>query len=127
MKKIQLSILSIATILFLNSCYYDNFKELHPANAIVPSACDTVLAISYSTQIVPIINAACVRCHNSTGSAHDMTTYTSVYNDAITFGYLYNSVAQDGTVQPMPEGASKLSDCDITKIKKWVAAGAPNN
>jgi hypothetical protein len=27
----------------------------------------------------------------------------------------------------MPLGGPKLSDCDITKIKKWAAAGALNN
>ncbi len=27
----------------------------------------------------------------------------------------------------MPKGGTKLSDCKLTQIRKWIAAGAPNN
>jgi len=27
----------------------------------------------------------------------------------------------------MPQNGNKLSDCNITKIEKWITAGAPNN
>lgn len=124
MKKIQLSILSISTAFLLSGCYYDNFKELHPEGALPnsTSGCDTINAISYSAQIVPIMNLACTGCHNSFGSAHDMTTHAAVQVDALA-GTLYNDV----NTGSMPQGGSKLSDCDIAKIKKWVDAGALDN
>ncbi len=124
MKKIQLSILSISTAFLLSGCYYDNFKELHPEGALPnsTSGCDTINAISYSAQIVPIMNLACTGCHNSSGSAHDMTTHAAVQVDALA-GTLYNDV----NTGSMPQGGSKLSDCDIAKIKKWVDAGALDN
>jgi hypothetical protein len=28
---------------------------------------------------------------------------------------------------PMPQNDNKLSECNIAKIKKWIATGAPNN
>lgn len=123
MKKLNLAILSF-TIILLNSCYYDNFKELNPASALPNSTtgCDTINAISYSSQIVPILNNACIGCHSSSGSAHDMTNWSSVNADASS-GNLYNDV----NTGSMPQGGQKLSDCDIAKIKKWVDAGAPNN
>lgn len=123
MKKIYLSILSVSTICFLNSCYYDNFKELRPEAALPSSTsgCDTVNAISYSSQIAPILSSACLGCHDG-NSAHDMTTYAPVNADALA-GTLYNDV----NTGAMPQGGTKLSDCDIAKIKKWVDAGAPNN
>lgn len=124
MKKRYLSILSITAAIFSSSCNYDNFKELHPETALPSSTsgCDTISAISYSTQIVPILNSACTSCHNSSGSAHDMTNHAAVQSDAIS-GALYNDV----NTGSMPQGGSKLSDCDIAKIKKWVDAGALNN
>lgn len=124
MKKVYLSILSVGIICFLNSCYYDNHKELRPESALPnsTSGCDTTNAISYSSQIVPILNSACTGCHNSSGSAHDLTTHSAVQVDALA-GTLYNDVFSGA----MPQGGSKLSDCDIAKIKKWVDAGALNN
>jgi hypothetical protein len=131
MKKIQLSILSVSTALFLSSCYYDNFKELHPDSALSNNGCDTTGVISYSAQIVPALHNSCTSsCHNGAGSGHDMTTWSAVNFDAVDPGgsKLVGSVIWDGVAQQMPQGGtSKISDCDITKIKKWVAAGAPNN
>ena len=131
MKKLQLSIVSISAVLFFNSCYYDNFKELHPESALTNTACDTLGVISYSAQIVPVLANSCTgSCHNGVGGGHDMTNWAAVNFDAVDPGgsKLVGSVMWDGVAQQMPQGGTtKISDCDITKIKKWVAAGAPNN
>lgn len=138
MKKIYLSILSLSAICFLNSCYYDNLKELHPEAAITQNNCDTSGVISYSSQIVPILTANCTQsgCHNGTGSgARNLNDYNetaaSATNGNVTGdgGSLYSSITWDGinTTEQMPQGGSKISECDIAKIKKWAAAGAPNN
>lgn len=126
-KLFSMGIISLA--LGLTSCYYDNFKELKPEGALpsVTNTCDTSGVVSYSAQIVPILNASCTQnCHNGTGSGHDLTNYAAVNFDAAG-GSLYGSVAQVAPYQAMPQGGSKLSDCDIAKIKKWVDGGAPNN
>jgi cytochrome c553 len=36
-------------------------------------------------------------------------------------------IEQQPGFDAMPKGASKLSDCDIARIRAWVAAGQPNN
>lgn len=116
----------IACVVSLSSCYYDNFQKLNPENVVTTSGCDTTTTISYINHIKPILDNYCTQCHNSSGSAHDLSTHATSSADALS-GKLYNSVAQNGLAMDMPQGGSKLSNCDITKIKKWAAAGAPNN
>ena len=127
MNKTNITILALATV-FFTGCYYDNFKELHPESAVVAVNCDSTGVMSYSAQIVPVLNAACTgQCHNNVGSGHAMITWANVNADA-TSGRLVSCVVWDGNATQMPLGAtSKISDCDITKIKKWVAGGALNN
>lgn len=114
-------------IALCSSCYKRNFKQLHPDKdpATAVQTCDTVGAISYSRQIVPLLNANCNNCHNTGGTSPDLSNYAGVLNSAQ--NTLYSSVVWDGNASNMPKGLPKMSDCDVTIIKKWVFAGAPNN
>ena len=121
----------VIALLILNSCYYDNFKELHPESALSStSGCDTAGVISYSAQIVPVLNRSCNnQCHGGSGGGggRELTNYSLVLEEAAS-GRLVSSIIWDGNAQQMPQGTtSKIPDCDIAKIKKWVAASAPNN
>ena len=40
---------------------------------------------------------------------------------------LLGSVDHAPGYSPMPKGGAQLSACDRAKLRKWVAAGAPNN
>ena len=130
-KSLTIFVFAIA-LLMLNSCYYDNFKELHPESALSgASGCDTAGVISYSAQIVPVLNRSCnTQCHGGSGGGggRELTNYSVVKNESL-YGNLISSITWDNPqVQQMPQGAtSKIPDCDIAKIKKWVAASAPNN
>ncbi len=131
MKNGRLLLLSCIVLLTFDSCYYDNFKELHPENALNNSnTCDTAGVISYTAQIVPVLNRSCnTQCHGGSGGGggRDLTTYSLVLEEAAS-GRLVSSIIWDGNAQQMPQGATnKIPDCDIAKIKKWVAASAPNN
>ncbi len=127
MKIIKLSFVSLIAILF-SSCYYDNLGELKPESALSGSTCDTVSAISFSNHIVPLLQANCTSgCHNGIGSGHDLKNYAAVNADALS-GSLLGSVKWISPFQTMPQGASsKISDCDIAKIRLWIAQGAANN
>ena len=107
-----------------------NFKELHPDAALTVSNCDSTSVISYSAQIVPVLKSGCTtQCHGGIGGGggHDMTTWVGVNADVVS-GKLVSSVVWDGNAQKMPLGATtKISVCDIAKIKKWAAAAGPNN
>jgi hypothetical protein len=40
---------------------------------------------------------------------------------------LYGALSWAAGYKTMPQGGSKLSDCQLAKIKSWVDAGAPQN
>ncbi|MBL7811889.1 MAG: hypothetical protein JNL57_06660 [Bacteroidetes bacterium] len=44
---------------------------------------------------------------------------------AVDNGKLWSSLNR--TINWMPKGASRLSTCEMAQIRKWIAAGAPNN
>lgn len=100
------------------SCYYDNEVEQYGT-----TVCDTV-ALSFSQDIQPIINASCITCHAPGGEQEStpFTTYEEIklYTD----GALVERIQGIGGIMP-PSGA--ISSCNQLKIAAWVNAGAPNN
>ncbi len=135
MKTLTVILSSLSMTLFLTSCYYDNFEKLHPEGAL-PIPCDSVGVISYSAQIVPILQNSCTQnCHNGVGTgSRDLTDYNQVQAATQNGVYLNDGGSLYGTVNwdpnygnNMPKDGSKLSDCDIAKIRKWAVAGGPNN
>lgn len=92
------------------------------------TTCDT-LNVKYSVDIVGILQANCNVCHasaiaNSSGGGNKLDTYSNLQPYA-QFGSLLNSITR--SVNTMPKGAPKLSDCNIAKIRTWVRNGYPNN
>ena len=109
-------------LLTINSCYYDKAEILYP-----PSNCDTA-AVTYSRSILPILGANCNSCHGGTLPADgiDLTMY-SVVKAQVDNGKLWGAVSNAPGYKPMPRNSDKLSDCNLSKIKLWILAGAPNN
>lgn len=130
------SILLFAGIsISLSACYYDSLEELYPAPVIIPgindstsTGCDTTKAITYTNDIKPILDGNCGAnspCHQgtSTNSGIDLSNYIGAKGIA---SKLVGAVTWNGTASNMPKGsASKISDCSIGKIKKWVESGTP--
>jgi len=90
------------------------------------TGCDTT-KFTFAANINPLLQTNCVGCHNaaSAGGGVNLNGYSNVkiYADN---GKLYGSVAQLPGYKAMPQG-SKLSDCNIRIIQKWIQAGALNN
>lgn len=82
----------------------------------------------YGANISIIINSYCTGCHSGTAASGniDLSTYNTVKIQAAN-GRLVGAVTHAAGYSAMPKNANKLSDCQITQIKKWVAAGALNN
>lgn len=119
---VYFKILIFLTFFVLPGCYYDIEEELYGS-----SVCDTS-AVTYSLSVKPIIDASCNSCH-STASAQggiilDSHSALKGYADS---GQLLGVIRHESGYSPMPKGGSKLSDCNIVTIEKWVAAGSPNN
>ena len=121
------AILLIVIVLF-NSCFYDKSQQQYPAGT-----CDTT-QVSYNTEIMAILDASCQGCHKgpSATSGINLYDYTTIKSLALdgkyTYGSLLSSVSHEGgNPNPMPQGANKLQECDINKIRAWVKMGAPAN
>ncbi len=124
MKRILLPAL---VLLALSSCYNDNYEELYP------NPCNTD-SVTYSGTVSPILVTNCASasgCHKS--KAVDPTNFTVVELDqyagakAAAGGNLLNVINHVSGFSAMPKNNSKMDDCTISKISKWVADGAPQN
>ena len=96
-------------------------------NTVGCASCDTN-SFTYSSAVVPIINAYCVTCHN-TGSPSggiNFDNYASVKLQ-VTSGALIGSIKHLAGFSAMPQGSPKLDDCLIRKVEKWIENGSPNN
>ena len=95
-------------------------------NTNCTEVCDTA-NVTYSGSVKPILNTYCVGCHNgSTGGTNiNLTTYSGTYQ-TVTSERLMGSIEQLTGYSAMPQG-SKLSDCKISIIQKWINEGAPDN
>lgn len=89
--------------------------------------CDTS-NVTFAASVQPILQTYCNGCH--TGSAPsggiDYSTYAGTRPTALN-GKLLGSVQHASGYVAMPQNANKLSACNISIIKAWVDAGAPNN
>ncbi len=88
--------------------------------------CDT-LNFTYSGSVSVTMNAYCKGCHNpaSLGGGIDLSTYAGV--KAADLGRLMGTLNQAPGYSAMPKGGSKLSDCQIRQVEKWIQAGTLNN
>jgi len=130
MKKLFSSILVLASLLSLQSCFYDNLDEIHAADDLF-NPCDTSGVISYSADIAPIMANSCGAnntCHKSGNSDSDLPL-DNIQNirDYVLDGTLMGSILHESGYEPMPEGGGKLSACSIQKIQAWINRGTPNN
>jgi hypothetical protein len=118
---IIIAIISIS----VNSCTNANKEELIPE-----APCDTV-GMSYSQDIVPILNNYCYECHGANTysiSGVNLSDYNTLksYSNGVE-GQLYKNITHTSD-HPMPlPPRPKLSDCNINKILDWINQGAPNN
>jgi hypothetical protein len=125
MKIIFSCIAFIICMVGLNACYYDKAELLYPSAA---GSCDTTVAVSYSSKVVPILTTQCYSCHIGGGAGGGIVMGTHITDKAIAVnGKLYGSINHSAGFSPMPKGTPKMSVCDIAIIKKWVDAGSPNN
>ena len=93
----------------------------------VCNECDTA-SFTYSLAISPVIATYCKGCHNpqSLGGGIDLSTYAGIKTVALN-GHLLGTIEHAAGFSAMPKGSNPLSACQVTQIKKWIAAGTPNN
>ncbi len=125
MKKLLVfTVISVFTV----SCYWDNEEFLYPE---ISTGCDTTAAVTYSGAVAELLQGRCLSCHSSSAAANlggniKLDTYAAVKTYADN-GQLLGSVQHASGYSQMPKGSTKLSDCEITSIAKWIADGTLNN
>ncbi len=90
--------------------------------------CDTT-AFQFAADVQPILRTHCIGCHGGSGNAGGFIFFDA-YNGVkqqVDFGAFYPDITHAGGANPMPKNGSKLSDCKIAVIRKWIEAGALNN
>lgn len=96
-------------------------------NLTCKEQCDTV-NVTYTNTILPIIETSCKGCHSTypLGGGIDLSTYDGLKTIALN-GKLYGSVSFASGFIAMPQSGTKLADCQLVAIDKWIKAGAPQN
>jgi hypothetical protein len=123
-KIIQYALPFLAGAFVYTGCYYDKASLVYPSDG----SCDTT-GITLSTDLNAILTANCFVCHGgnaAAGGGIQLEQY-AVIKAYVDNGRLLSAITQDGNATPMPQGAAKLSDCNINKFRAWINNGAPNN
>jgi mono/diheme cytochrome c family protein len=127
-KLILASTLCLLGIVLFEGCYYDKADQQYPN-----VGCDTAV-VRYSVEIKSILDANCSSCHEGDGSISgiNLYDYSTISGLALDGQYVYGSLLsavlhEGGNPNPMPQGGSKLPDCELNKFRAWVNSGAPNN
>jgi hypothetical protein len=114
-------------VLLMFSCTKDKGLPSTDTNSTAGTMDPCASNISYSINIVPIINNSCALsgCHTPTGFK-DFSSYNAIKTEII--GYtpsLYLSRIKPGG--GMPQIGSPLGSCEIKQIETWLNSGYPNN
>lgn len=124
---VKTNLILLVSALFLLSVLNPGCKNNKEEILYAQYACDTV-AVTYSASIVPLIQANCISCHSGNLPADrvKLDEYAKV-KVQVDSGNLWGVVTHSANYPPMPRYANQLSDCNLAKIRLWIAAGAPNN
>jgi cytochrome c5 len=117
----MLKMLIISTTVLFTGCYYDHAEQIYPSGT-----CD-VSNVSYTATISEIIiRNGCLSCHSGTlpSGGFVLNSYAAVKAKA-SDGRLWGSINQLPGYVAMPQGGTKMSQCDINKIKAWIDSNMP--
>ncbi|MBX7240168.1 MAG: hypothetical protein K1X92_00370 [Bacteroidia bacterium] len=121
MRKNILLFITCCFILIISSCKYEKID-----------GCDTA-SVKYGSTIKPILQNSCYSCHGqsqflSNGAGYNLEAYDSL-KQFIADGRFLKSIkwSDPDNVSTMPKGGTKIADCDISKIEKWINDGYPEN
>lgn len=88
------------------------------------------VAVSFKADVAPVLSRSCAGCHSAGGSAAGSWTAFDAAGQAShagVTGQLARVISNVSTGR-MPKGAApKLSPAEVDTLKRWEAAGAPNN
>ena len=116
------AVIAGAFVLYFPACTKRNAVELGGGGN-----CDTT-NVSYSLQVVTILQDNCYVCHKGPGASSgiDFSNYAAFKGWAGS-GYVAGDITAAPGYTPMPFGLPSLSTCDINTILAWIHQGMQNN
>ena len=121
MKNLTMKMLLPGALGFLVvGCYYDHADEIYPT-----AECNAT-TVNYADMAEIMNRNSCNSCHNASLASGNVQTdnYNSLRSVAQS-GKLWGAVNHLPGFVPMPQGTGKISQCDLSRIKKWVDSGTP--
>jgi len=115
--------ISLLSTIVLVACAKDSVN--FDPNALTLANCTD--SISFINQVKPIIEQNCSTsgCHDvSASGGYEFLTYPQISENA---DIIYRSMNHENGVNPMPEGAEKLSESQIKIVGCWKLQGKLNN
>jgi hypothetical protein len=111
--------LSVAAGIFLFAC---KAKEKTTASPAKKLECINT-NFTYETDIKPIMQQSCVRCHNTNMKAGYNFNELESVKKAATNGYLLGTIKHADGYDAMPRMSAKLDQTTIDKIECWINTG----
>ncbi len=124
MKKRDISIILILFTMLLSGCKYDFVLPAPVTPPVVDGGDGT--KVSFTTQIIPVLTASCVSCHNSqtpkmtASSAYSQLVPNYVNKTTPTSSKLYVNASSGAHY-------AKVSAAQAALILQWITEGAINN
>jgi uncharacterized membrane protein len=93
-------------------------------NSCKDEVCDTTSATF--SEVQAIMNESCVGCHRESNmqGGISLDSYQHIV-DAASANKLLGTIKHEPGYPPMPQFGTKLSNCKIAKIEKWIRMGMP--
>lgn len=126
MKKILA--LTILLAVFASCGDADTYEDIETKPGTTPEVPDPgtdPVALTYTQNVKPIIDANCIGCHRA-GSFRDLTTYAKVKESVESGALLTRIQLQTGQQGIMPQ-AGRMSQTNIDVIVKWNTDGLKEN
>lgn len=121
MRKHSIFLILVLLSLFINGCKYD--FVLPPE---VPVVDPEAPAVSFSTDILPILTAKCILCH----STQAPTMGASVAFTQLVPGYVNKTAPSSSKLYTVPTSGTHgatVSSAQGALILRWITEGANNN
>lgn len=114
--------------IFLFSCSRSSETDFQNTGPVTNTGGCNTANVKFTTDIASIMQANCNSCHNSTRPLGGVKTddHSSLKMIADN-GLLVGTITHAAGFSAMPKAKPKLPDCDINKIKAWIAQGTKNN
>jgi hypothetical protein len=126
-KNLVIALLIVLPSILIISCTKSSADEQTVVTP--PGTCDTA-NMKYATDILPILESRCFRCHGNGNTGASGGINLDGYNNLLSYvtsGSVKGNITHASGFVGMPFGEPKMDDCTINKILDWINQGAPNN